>query len=273
MAMASRKTKAKKFLPLLVSVSVLALGACASTENGEPKSTVDPKGLTVEAGNLDNPVAAAAYWGGRYEQKPGDAAIAANYGNALRGIGSLPQALTVLSGASRQHPENAEVLEAYGKALVAAGEAGQAIPVLVKAASLNPSDWRLVMAQGVAHDQLGEHRLARIKYRGALELAPDNPSILTNLGLSLALAGKLPQAEDTLRRAMENPAAGAKARQNLALVMSLQGRFDEAARLAKADLPPAIVNNNIDYIRSMMAQPALWKQMEQLDAPADTRIE
>ena len=258
-----------RLMPVLASA--LLLGACATNEG--PQSTVNPASLGVSAGESGNPIADAAYWGGQYEQNPGDAETAAKYGEALRQLKSFEQAMTVLSVAARQHPDHAGIMAEYGKVLVAAGQSEKAIPVLVKAATLNPSDWRVLTAQGVAYDQQGQHAEAQMKYRSALKLAPNHPSILTNLGLSEALAGELTEAEQTLRGAVSNPSAGAKARQNLALVLGLKGEFDEAARLAKADLPPAVVNNNIDYIRSMLVQPALWKQMEQLDAPIDTQIQ
>ncbi|HEY9217886.1 MAG TPA: pilus assembly protein TadD, partial [Phenylobacterium sp.] len=42
-----------------------------------------------------------------------------------------------------------------------------------------------------------------------------------------------------------------KVRQNLALVLGLQGRYDEAERLARQDLPPELVANNMAYLRSV----------------------
>ena len=39
-------------------------------------------------------------------------------------------------------------------------------------------------------------------------------------------------------------------RQNLALVLGLQGRLAEAEKLARQDLPPEIVNNNMAYLRA-----------------------
>jgi len=147
------------------------------------------------------------------------------------------------------------------------GKPDQASALLAKAAILNPTDWTILSAEGVALDEMGEHARAKKKYAAALRLAPGHPTILTNLGLSHALSGDLVDAEATLRRAVSNPTSGVHARQNLALVLGLKGDFAEAERLARADLPPSLVANNIGYLRSLLAQPALWQQMEALDAP------
>jgi Flp pilus assembly protein TadD len=137
--------------------------------------------------------------------------------------------------------------------------------VLARANELKPGDWTVLSAQGVTFDQLGRYADAQAKYAEALKLEPDNPSVLTNLGLSYAIEGNLDDAEQTLRKAVANPRAAASARQNLAVVLGLQGKFDEATRLARADLPVSVADNNIAYLRDMLTQPALWKQMETLD--------
>jgi Flp pilus assembly protein TadD len=51
----------------------------------------------------------------------------------------------------------------------------------------------------------------------------------------------------------------------LAIVLGLLGIYDEASRLARADLPQTVADNNIAYLKEMLTQPASWKQMETLD--------
>jgi Flp pilus assembly protein TadD len=68
-----------------------------------------------------------------------------------------------------------------------------------------------------------------------------------------------------LRKAVGDSRANASARQNLAVVLGLKGNFEEATRLARADLPADVADGNIAYLRDMLTQPALWKQMETLD--------
>jgi Flp pilus assembly protein TadD len=59
---------------------------------------------------------------------------------------------------------------------------------------------------------------------------------------------------------VNQPNAGPKVRQNLALVVGLQGRFDEAEKIARADLPPSEAEANVGYLREMLAQQGDWKK-------------
>ncbi|MEN6542359.1 tetratricopeptide repeat protein [Parvibaculum sp.] len=268
--------------------AALALSACATTDGpsadaskasqsspdkaaSSGTSTKDAAALreaAITSTKTEDYVSAAAYWGNLYERQEDDPDTAVNYSKALRQIGSIDQAGTVMQRAKALHGESAEVQAEYGKVLAASGHADQAVPVLNRAAELAPKDWTILSAAGVALDQTGRYGEAQEKYKAALKLDPGNPSVLTNLGLSYALQGDLDHAEQTLRQAVADPRATASARQNLVVVLGLKGNFDEASRIARADLPPEVAENNIAYLREMLTQPALWKQMEQLDKPA-----
>jgi Flp pilus assembly protein TadD len=51
-------------------------------------------------------------------------------------------------------------------------------------------------------------------------------------------------------------------RQNLALVLGLQGRLDEAEKIARLDLPPEMVANNMAYLRdASTVQARTWDAM------------
>jgi hypothetical protein len=43
----------------------------------------------------------------------------------------------------------------------------------------------------------------------------------------------------------------------------------EATRLARSDLPPQVADQNVDYFRSLMTQPAYWQEYasDNIDAP------
>lgn len=260
--------------------SAIALSGCAttgaSTSAARPAqagaastpapSETELKEAAVSSTRTEDYVAAAAYWGGLYERKPDDAETAINYSKALRQIGSLAQSLSVMQRAQALHPDDPAVLAECGKVLTASGKPEQAAAMLSRAAQAAPGDWTVLSAEGVALDQMGRYDEAQSSYTAALKLSPGNPSVLTNLGLSYTLQGNLDAAEQTLRKAVSDPRAHANARQNLAVVLALRGNFDEASRLAHADLPANIADNNIAYLREMLTQPALWKQMEQLDA-------
>ena len=66
--------------------------------------------------------------------------------------------------------------------------------------------------------------------------------------------GEGPRAEAMLRAAAARPDATIQVRQNLALLVGLQGRLTEAEKLARQDLPPELVTNNMAYLRAANGQ-------------------
>ncbi|MEL6362566.1 MAG: tetratricopeptide repeat protein [Pseudomonadota bacterium] len=211
----------------------------------------DPNGL--------DPVAAAAFWGSVYDRDPKNWEAAVKYSAALRKIGSIDQAVNVMVNVNNRNGEEPLVDFETGKALIEAGRAFEAVRYLEEAAAALPSDWKVMSAYGVALDQIGEHQAARAKYDYALSLNPKSVQILNNKGLSYALEGNLAEAVHVLRTAVSTPGADARIRQNLALALAIKGDLFQAERLARSDLPPQIANQNIDYFRSLVVQPAYWQ--------------
>ena len=210
--------------------------------------------------------------GERYRTDPHNPDRAIRYASALRAIGQRSQAAAVLEQASIQNPKNLAVLGAYGRALADVGNYEQAFDVLGRAHTPDQPDWRILSAQGAVLDQLGRHEDARRYYASALKMAPDEASVLSNLGLSYALSKDLKRAEATLRRAVEKagPNTDPRVRQNLALVVGLQGRFEEAERIARADLPSAEASANVAYLREMLSQPNAWKRLDHPNSAASS---
>lgn len=213
-----------------------------------------------------DPIASAAFWGTRYNTNQSDPDVAVRFSHSLRQIGSTDEAVGVMQKASSLHNDHAGVSLEYGKVLVESGRAFEAVRHLENAANKMPTDWTAVSAYGVALDQIGEHDQARVKYNRALTLAPGNVSVLNNKGLSYALDGKLSMARQTLHQAAGNAGGDARVRQNLALVLALSGDMTGAERLARSDLPPHVANNNIDFFRQLMNQPAYWGEYAAADA-------
>jgi Flp pilus assembly protein TadD len=197
----------------------------------------------------------------RYRANPSDPQMAIAYAQALRATGQFSQAAAVLQQASIRNPQNREVLGAYGRALADLGQYNQALDVLSKAHTPDQPDWRILNTQGAILDQMGNHTEARHCYETALKIAPDDSSILSNLGLSYALSKDLANAEKTLKQAANQPNSEPRVRQNLALVLGLQGKFQEAERVAAADLPPEEARANIAYMREMMKERDPWKTL------------
>jgi Flp pilus assembly protein TadD len=200
-------------------------------------------------------------YGKRYQADQRDPEAAVRYAQALRGMGQRAQAAAVLEQASIHNPNNTAVLGAYGRALADVGNHAQALEVLNRAHSPDQPDWRILSVQGAVLDQLGRPAEARRYYESALRIVPEDPSVLSNLGLSYALSKDLVKAEATLRRAVDRPGASPRVRQNLALVVGLQGRFEEAEKIARADLPPEEAAANVAYLRKMLAEQNTWKKL------------
>lgn len=258
-------------------VSALVLSACASsgkelTADGQSVNYKDEIGVFTDpssSGEMD-PIAAASFWGSKYDQNPRDVNAAVAYSAALRKIRSNEEAVKVITRAANANTEHPGANLEAGRALVEAGRAFEAVRFLEKAEQLTPQDWRTLSAFGVALDQIGEHKLARAKYDVALTLSPGSPLVLNNKGLSYALDGDLASAKQTLRAAAAARGADARVRQNLALVLALKGEMSEAERLARSDLPPQIADQNIDYFRALMNQPAYWQEFaaDEVETPS-----
>lgn len=268
------RTSAARQRPLkfmLLCAGAAALSACASTGGGDKKYSEAIGAFTSPAADTSqlDPIAAAAFWGTRYNRDQKDAAVAVKYSAALRKIGSVDEAVTVISRAAEQNVGNPDVSLEAGKTLIEANRAFEAVRYLEEATAAKSDDWTAFSAYGVALDNIGEHKLAQVQYDRALAIAPGAVNVLNNKALSFALSGDLSRAATALRAAASARGSDARVRQNLALVLALKGDMDEAERLARSDLPPQVANQNIAYFRSLMNQPAYWAEYapENFDAP------
>ncbi len=252
----------------IIAASAIALSACASSPGA--KSVASPGDRDYRAAievysspQVDDgmdPIAAAAFWGTRYNTDQSVPDVAVKFSQSLRKIGSNEEAVGVMQKTAAMHPNHIGVSLEYGKVLVESGRAFEAVRHLETAAAASPNDWRAMSAYGVALDQIGEHDAARVKYDRALALSPDQVIVLNNKGLSFALEGDLTKARMTLREAATRAGADSRIRQNLALVLALSGEMREAERLARSDLPPIVADNNVDVFRQLMNQPAYWEE-------------
>ena len=253
---------------IITAGAALMLPACASVQkttadagigNNEYRDAIGVYSSPTGDEGMD-PIAAAAFWGTRYNTDQADPSVAVNFSKSLRKIGSNEEAVGVMQKIASQQPDDGAVSLEYGKVLVESGRAFEAVRYLETAVAKAPTDWRALSAYGVALDQIGEHEAARAKYDRALAMAPGETLLLNNKGLSFALDGKLSLARATLRQAASNAGSDSRIRQNLALVLALSGEMREAERLARSDLPPMVADNNIDVYRQLMNQPAYWDQ-------------
>lgn len=249
-----------------VALSALVLSACGTTQPPAQADAVGGGGdyrdaigvfSSAEPDQHLDPVAAAAFWGTRYNIDHANPETAVKFAAALRKIGSTDEAAGVMQKAVNQFPGHAGVNLEYGKVLVESDRAFEAVRYLETAVQADPNDWRALSAYGVAFDQIGEHGQARRIYDRALAMAPGQLSVMNNKGLSYALEGDLSKAKAVLRQTLAN-GGDARMRQNLALVLAISGDLREAERLARSDLPPIVADNNIGVYRKLVNQPAYW---------------
>ncbi|WP_395685499.1 tetratricopeptide repeat protein [Aestuariivirga sp.] len=245
---------------LLALVSATLLTGCNKTPGqlnlGNDLTTASTTPVSLQA---------LAEQGEAWRKSPSDLNKGLAYANGLEAVGQTQEQLDVYRRLLELHPSDVRLAGLYGRKLVAAGRASEAVPVLQAVEDKGDADWRIASALGSAYDQQGLYQKAREQYAKALASDPQNMTVINNLGMSYALEGNLKQAEAELRKADAMPRSKSepKIRQNLALVVGLQGRFDEATALAKEDLPPEQVEENMAYLQKMLSQPNTWQQISQ----------
>ena len=241
-------------------LAMLALAGCQSNKTAFNDSDTLVTGSTEPASLKDTAAA-----GQRWQKDPGNMKLGLAYAAQLKALDQTSQQLDVLRTLAERNPQDQKFQIYYGKQLAEAGQAEAASAVLGKAVSDGNTDWKVLNAMGSTLDQQGKYAEARQYYDRALAAKPGEVGVLNNLGMSYALEGNLPKAEQTLREASALPAAAkvTRLRQNLALVVGLQGRFDEARKIASADLPPDQVEANMTYLQTMLSQPNTWQKLQQ----------
>jgi Flp pilus assembly protein TadD len=219
----------------------------------------------MEARRLD-PLAQSAFWGAEFEADAADAEAGAGLARSLRALGRNDEAAEAAIKGLVSHPDDQPLLLELARAHIARGQGFYAIEPARKAAAANPRDWRPQTLLGVAYEQAERDEESETAHRQAIALAPTEATPLANYAMHLAAKGDLAGAEVQLRHAVALPSAGIQVRQNLALVVGLQGRLPEAEKLARADLPPEQVNNNLAYLRAAIGQAGAGRSWESLKA-------
>lgn len=201
------------------------------------------------ADRLD-PLARSAFWAREFGANPTDADAGLKLAAALRAIGRAEEATQTAQQVLVMQPSNVEALMEAARGYIAQNQGFYAIDPARRAQTLAPRDWRPASILAVALEQAQRDDEALVAHRQALALAPGNPVVLSNVAMYYAGHGDAAQAEALLRRAAADPAAPIQVRQNLALVLGLQGKLAEAEQLARRDLPPQAVANNLAYLRA-----------------------
>ena len=218
----------------------------AATPAPRTKASAEERAM---AERLD-PLGRAAFWAHELDVDPTDPQAGLGLSQALRALGKYEDAAEASQRVLVAHPTNVDAMLEIARAQIGRGQGFYAIDPARQAQLLAPRDWRAPSLLAVAYEQADRPEEALAAHRQALALAPDNPAALCNLALFYATHGDAAQAESLLRTAAAKPGATIVVRQNLALVLGLQGRLDEAEKIARQDLPPETVANNIAYLRA-----------------------
>jgi Flp pilus assembly protein TadD len=196
------------------------------------------------------PLAAAAFWAREADIDPADSEAAVGLSQALRAMGNFDDAGAAVGKLLTVKPDDFDGLLELARIQIARNQGFYAIEPARRAEALAPRDWRPVTLLAVAYEQAQRDDEALAAHRQARALAPDNPTVLSNYAMFCAAHGDAAQAESLLRTAVTRPDATIQVRQNLALVLGLQGRLAEAEKIARQDLPPELVANNMAYLRA-----------------------
>ncbi len=195
------------------------------------------------------PLAQAAFWGREIETDPTDPEAGLQMARALRALGRYGESAQAAQRVVVMQPDNRDALLEVARAKIAEGQGFYAVEPLTRAQTLDARDWRAPNLLGVAFQQTERRAEAQAAWSQALRLSPDNPEVLSNQAMAAAAEGDLATAETLLRRAAARPGASMLARQNLVLVLGLRGNVAEAEALARRDLPPELVSNNLAWLR------------------------
>lgn len=205
----------------------------------------------ADSQNSFNYPSAVNYYQNLYARDPDDLDAALGLARNLRYIGASGQAADLLAKAVLDNPELTALRAELGKAQLASGQVAEAAATLKRVSDEEPGNWEVLSALGIAHDMLGQAAVAQRHYRAALELSPNNRSVVNNLALSMALSGDIDRGITLLREVSNRPGSTVHVRQNLALMYAMKGDLTTAERLARLDLPPDMVEHNLEYYRRL----------------------
>lgn len=252
-----------KAKPAAAPVAATAKGDAAAPTAPRRKATPAERAAVARM----DPLARAAFWARELDVDPADAEAGVQLSMALRTMGSYDDAVAAIGRTLAAQPDNVEALMELAKSHVGRGQGFYAIDPARRAQQLAPRDWRPPSLLGVAYEQAQRDEEALAAHRLALSLAPDNPSAISNLALFQASHGQPAEAEALLRKAIARPGAPMAVRQNLALVLGLQGRLDEAEKLARQDLPPELVANNMAWLRAATSTTPAGRSWQDVGRP------
>lgn len=242
---------------VLVSTSVLALTACATSDNAnlsnrEGANRVDSilERAARDARASGNTIETISILEQVHARKPDDAAVATSLGQALREDEQLNRARQVLLPFTEGKKPYPDAVIELAMVQLALGQYKEAELTSRRAVELDPESGRGYLALGTALDAQNYHEQAEVAFRRGIDKWKGDPApIMNNLALNLASQNKLDQAIDMLKKAKEISPNRVELERNLRIVTTLREGADDflikqeeekkAAQTPKKEAPPA----------------------------------
>lgn len=199
-----------------LSVSILALGACASSSGENVSNTADARRLDSileraarEAKASGNKAETVVLLEKIYQRNQDDPAVATGFGQALREDEQLNRARQVLYPFTEGKNAYPDAVTELAMVQLALGQYKEAELTSRRAVELAPDQGRPYLALGTALDAQNYHEQAEVAFRKGIDQWKGDPApIMNNLALNLASQNKLDQAIDMLQKAKAiSPAA------------------------------------------------------------------
>ncbi len=183
---------------------------------------------------------------------------------AYRGSAAILEQAGDLTGAAAQYrealgvaPRDGDLHRSLGRVLIAQRQFADARDEYTTALDIDSDDAKSQNGLGIALDHLGDHVGAQKRFKAALRRDSKNLATINNLAYAYIQDGKYGEAIKLLEPEQKNPKATPSLRQNLALAYGLSGMELDAARVARMDLPPSQVKDNLDFYKRRRAELAV----------------
>ncbi len=178
-------------------------------------------------------------------------------GVAYEKTGRLIEASETYRALARLRPQDPESHRNLGRILLTLERPIEARDAFQTALKKDSRDVKALNGLGATLNYLGDHEGAQNAFAQALKEEPNNLTTLNNLAYSYILDNRFGEAIRLLEPHQKNPDAVPALRQNLALAYGMAGMDIDAERVARMDLPPAKVQENMEYYKNRRAEMAV----------------
>jgi len=202
-------------------------------------------------------VAAQDFYQRALQRDPNNISALKGMAYAQEQLGNTQGAAETCQTAVKIKHDDPELQRSYGRVLLSLDKPAEARDAYKEALGIDDDDAKAMNGLGIALDHLGDHKAAQKQFEKALKREADNLTTMNNLAYSYVLTGQYDDAIKLLEPVQNNPKTTPALRQNLALAYGLAGMELDAERVAKMDLPPQKVKENLAYYKRQRAELAV----------------